>query len=1202
MVEHSIQGIVIIQDFRIVYTNRAFAKISGYSKRELLALTPAQIEKVIHKDYQDLVWGRMRVRLKGEKIVPRYEFKGVKKDGSIRWLEMLANRIEYEGKPAILGSIIDITDRKEAEEALQKSQANLMALFENSQASIWSVDRDFKILTINSYFKKMFALAYGIDLKVGMNITDCVSPEMKRTWIARYNRALRGESFSIEEDYLIAGQTVNSEISFYPIRSNGKITGVSVFAREITEQKKAQEKIRESEEKYRSIIDLAPDGIVTTDLKGVITSCNSAFLRQTGLSSEELVGIHFSKMPGLFKSDISSYFKVIADLIRKKPVRAFEAKWKHADGAVRWGEIHVATLKRGRSITGFQAITRDITERKRTEEELLRTSERFQTIVETVPSLLMITDAKGKNLYVSPNCQEITGYSQDELLGRIVWWVHKDDHSRAQKVFNATLTKGRGRRNFEYKAVKKNGDVWYATSSWKTIKNRKGKLQHIVMQTIDITARKNADVALKESEERLKILFEFAPYAYYLSDLKGTFIDGNRAAERLIGFPRDELIGKSFLKLKLLNPNQLAKAAALLAKNALGKATGPDEFTICRKDGTQVQVDIRTYPVKIKNETFVLGLARDITAHKNAENALRESEKKFRNIVESSPMGMHLYEYKSDGRVVFIGSNPAADEILGVDNSQFLDKTIEEAFPPLSETEVPQRFKDAATKGIPWQTHQISYVDDRIKGAFQVHAFQTSPGKMAAMFLDVTEKMKAEEALHESEARYLALFDRSLYGVFLHDFCGNFLDANKAALSMLGYSKEDISSLDFASLLSEDQLPMAFKGIEEILKEGYQKKPSVYRLRRKDGTHIWVETEATLISKGGKPYAIQGIARDVTEHKQAEEALRESEEKYRAIFESFHDVYYRTDREGFVTIISPSVKNHAGWDPEDIIGHPVTDFYKDPSERELFKEKLKETGVINDYELTLLAKDGRVIDVSVSSKIIFGKDRNPIGVEGVLRDITDRKRAEEQVRSSLKEKEVLLQEIHHRVKNNMQIISSLLNLQSRNISDENVREMFKMSRDRIKSMALIHEKLYQSENLSKINFAQYVQSLTLHLRHTYNTNVDRIKLDTMVKDVFLDINKAIPCGLIINELVSNSLKHAFPDNKKGNIQIHLHTGNNGDIRLLVSDDGIGFAKDVNIQKPDSLGLQLVNDLVEQLEGTLKLDLTSGTSYEISFST
>lgn len=698
MVERSIQGIVIIQDFRIVYSNQAFAKISGYSKKELLSLTPSRLDKMIHPDHRALVWERMRARLQGKKVVPRYEYKGFRKDGSVRWLEMVANRIEYEGKPAILGAIIDITERKKTEEALQKSQANLMALIENSQASIWSVDRAFRLLAINSHFKKQFAGAYGVNLKEGMRITDCVSSKMRKTWIPRYNRAFRGESFVLEEDFSIAGQTINTEISFYPIRNNGKITGASVFAREITEEKKARENLTESEERYKSIIDLAPDGIVTANLKGVIVSCNSAFLIQTGLSRDELVGKHFSKMPGLFKSDIPAYFRVIASLIKGKSIPSFEARWIRSDGMVRWGEIHVAPLRKNRKITGFQAITRDITERKNTEE-----------------------------------------------------------------------------------------------------------------------------------------------------------------------------------------------------------------------------------------------------------------------------------------------------------------------------------------------------------------------------------------------------------------------------------------------------------------------------------------------------------------------ALRESEEKYRAIFESFHDVYYRTDREGLVTIISPSVRSHAGWDPQDIIGHPVTDFYKDPSQRETFKEKLKESGVINDYELKLLSKDGRVIDVSVSSKIIFGKDGKPTGVEGVLRDITDRKRAEEKIKTTLKEKEVLLQEIHHRVKNNMQIISSLLNLQSRHIEEDKVRDMFKTSRDRIRSMALIHEKLYQSKDLAKINFAQYIKSLSLHLLHTYNDSAGRVKLNTELSDVLLDINKAIPCSLIVNELVSNSLKHAFPQDKKGNIRIQLTTRNNGDVHLRVSDNGVGLSGKVDFQKPDSLGLQLVNDLVDQLGGTLKLDLSTGTSFQISFS-
>jgi two-component sensor histidine kinase len=219
---------------------------------------------------------------------------------------------------------------------------------------------------------------------------------------------------------------------------------------------------------------------------------------------------------------------------------------------------------------------------------------------------------------------------------------------------------------------------------------------------------------------------------------------------------------------------------------------------------------------------------------------------------------------------------------------------------------------------------------------------------------------------------------------------------------------------------------------------------------------------------------------------------------------------------------------------------------------------------------------------------------------GILRDVTDRKQAEERIKSSLHEKDVLLREIHHRVKNNMQIISSLLRLQSRLIGDDKLKEMFKESQNRIRSMALIHEKLYQTEDFARINFAEYIRSLTVHLFHTYKVNPNVVRMNTDVERVFLDINKAIPCGLIINELVSNSLKHAFPDNKKGEICIRLSSNKQKKTKLTVSDNGVGLPKSVNFSEPETLGLQLVSDLVNQIEGTIRLVRTKGTSFHISF--
>lgn len=215
------------------------------------------------------------------------------------------------------------------------------------------------------------------------------------------------------------------------------------------------------------------------------------------------------------------------------------------------------------------------------------------------------------------------------------------------------------------------------------------------------------------------------------------------------------------------------------------------------------------------------------------------------------------------------------------------------------------------------------------------------------------------------------------------------------------------------------------------------------------------------------------------------------------------------------------------------------------------------------------------------------------------REIAERKRAEEQTKISLKEKELLLKEIHHRVKNNMQIVSSMLSIQEIQIKDKADLEIFRESRSRIRSMTLIHEKLYQSEDLAKIDFAEYTRSLAVDLFATYNTAHNTIKLQVNVENVYLDIITAIPCGLIINELVSNSLKYAFPDGQTGQITIDFRAQNNT-YHLIVGDNGIGFPKYLDFRKTESLGLQLVRLLAKKIDGTIEFERKKGTFFKITF--
>ncbi len=285
--------------------------------------------------------------------------------------------------------------------------------------------------------------------------------------------------------------------------------------------------------------------------------------------------------------------------------------------------------------------------------------------------------------------------------------------------------------------------------------------------------------------------------------------------------------------------------------------------------------------------------------------------------------------------------------------------------------------------------------------------------------------------------------------------------------------------------------------------------------------------------------------------------------------------------------------------PEELKGLRVPDL-RPPQARPAFAPTMREAeksgGLV--FETLHQRKDGTIFPVEVSLRIL-----NIDGVryhQAIIRDISERKKAEERTLDALREKDILLREIHHRVKNNMQIISSLLSLQSQKFQGPEVVEAFRESQDRIRSMALVHEKLYQTRDLSRIDFSDYIKSLTSFLFKTYKTDETRIALKLDLDKVFLDINAAVPCGLILNELVLNALKHAFPDERKGKVTVELRESEAGTVRLTVRDDGIGFPEGIDIAQADTMGLQIVSLLTEQLDGRVEVKRDGGTAFSVSF--
>jgi len=250
------------------------------------------------------------------------------------------------------------------------------------------------------------------------------------------------------------------------------------------------------------------------------------------------------------------------------------------------------------------------------------------------------------------------------------------------------------------------------------------------------------------------------------------------------------------------------------------------------------------------------------------------------------------------------------------------------------------------------------------------------------------------------------------------------------------------------------------------------------------------------------------------------------------------------------------------------------------------------------FESVRQHKHGTKKFVEVTGKPIkLGDDQ--LAIQAIYRDISVRKKHEQQIMRDLEEKEVLLKEVHHRVKNNMQVISSMLKLQSRHIDDKKALELFKNSQDRVKSMALIHERIYNSPDLASVNFEEYVQNLAHNLFISRRISSNKVVLDMNIKNVTVNMNKAVPLGLIINELISNALKHAFPNERKGKLTVSIKKKKDK-FELIVADDGIGYAKDLNLKTPDSLGMQLVLALTEQLRGTIDFKRAGGTKVIITF--
>ncbi|HHS13404.1 MAG TPA: PAS domain S-box protein [bacterium] len=467
-------------------------------------------------------------------------------------------------------------------------------------------------------------------------------------------------------------------------------------------------------------------------------------------------------------------------------------------------------------------------------------------------------------------------------------------------------------------------------------------------------------------------------------------------------------------------------------------------------------------------------------------------------------------------------------------------------------------------------------------------------------FSGKAERGQAEESLKESERRLRTLMS-NLPGMAYR--CKNDPDwtmefVSTGCLNLTGYEAADLTGnarISYAKLIHPEDRRHVWEDVQKALK---RKKPFQlnYRIVTAGGEEKWVwEQGVGIIGPRGAVDFLEGFITNVTARRQALDALSRNEAQYRAFIDASEDLVFIKDEEFRYRMVNRAVQAFYGLPEAEIIGK--TDFDLMPREAADRCRKSDEQAFVEERLVFRHETYGdRTYEVR---KFPVPLDRSK-GVGGFIRDITERLQIERQIHKNLEEKEVLLREIHHRVKNNMNVITSLLSLQAGRIrTKKDAIEAFKVSRDQVYAMAMVHDRLYQAGVYSRINIKDYTEALARNLVQLYAPS-KRITLDLKIEDISIDINQAIPCGLIMNELITNALKHGFADRFSGKLTISFRSVEGRHYAIRVEDNGTGLPADLESRKKKSLGIELVDILTEQLEGRLSMRSRRGARFEIEF--
>lgn len=744
----------------------------------------------------------------------------------------------------------------------------------------------------------------------------------------------------------------------------------------------------------------------------------------------------------------------------------------------------------------------------------------------------------------------------------------------------------------------------------------------------DVTDHKRVERDLAQTKERFRLLVESNPISLFLI-IEGQIQYVNPAATELIGLDaEDELYGTPFESLFIASDRERIRTA--LTKSRLGEKVPYVELTLELSDHVLRDVGLRmtlsvfdhqpavqvtatdlSTRMELMREQMRASLAEEtnellkseIARHQATQRKLREAEELNRSIIESS-IDM-IAAFDEDGRLLQFNHAASVEFGWSIEEAKTLGFEAFLADPDEAESILhelkTQNYFVGEMVGMRASGEEFSML-------MSVATLRSDEGeRLGAVVVarDITDLKLAEEELRESEHRYRDILDSANDLIFLLSPDGHFTYANPSFFRTLGYSEADLANLAVHDIL--ENLPEAPEAwMDELESRNLER-----RFRAKDGSVLQMIGGATAQhDDAGNRIGLRGIYLDISDMRRHERAARVQSAKLESIFNSTrYLLMFTIDKEMRLTSqnknFEATMREQFGDDLQ--IGDSVIAKFEAVMEKDLERNVLQFfprafDGRQQQFEMPVRDAKGDLVWFQMFlNPVQFDDDNKELSC--IAYDITERKEIDEAIRSALKEKEVLLQEVHHRVKNNLQVISSMLNLQRRFIKDPGLLQVLDESQNRIATMSYIHESLYKNTDFSSISFSEYLVRLSNNLIHSYARRDCEVELETVLDDVHLNLDHAIPCGLIVNELVSNAMKYAFVDRATGTVTLRVQMVAEGKLEIEVRDNGVGLPEDFDFTQNDSLGVYLVQALTDQIDGSLLVrnnENGSGCSFLVSF--